>query len=102
MREEVDPNIRLSFEHHGIEPIPSAERSATVFDFMRVEWGGLNSLATAVLGAFPIVLGLSFWQGLVAVITGIAIGALILAPMAIFGPISGTNNAVASSAHFES
>jgi purine-cytosine permease-like protein len=100
MREEVDPNIRLSFEHHGIEPIPSAERSATVFDFMRVEWGGLNSLATAVLGAFPIVLGLSFWQGLVAVITGIAIGALILAPMAIFGPISGTNNAVASSAHF--
>jgi len=50
----------LSFEHHGIEPIPNAERTATVFDFMRVEWGGLNSLATAVLGAFPVVLGLSF------------------------------------------
>jgi purine-cytosine permease-like protein len=100
MPEGVDSSSRLSFEHHGIEPIPSAERTATVFDFMRVEWGGLNSLATAVLGAFPIVLGLSFWQGFAAVMIGIAIGALILAPMAIFGPISGTNNAVASSAHF--
>jgi purine-cytosine permease-like protein len=100
MGEVADSSSRLSFEHHGIEPIPSAERTATVFDFMRVEWGGLNSLATAVLGAFPIVLGLSFWQGFAALMTGIAIGALILAPMAIFGPISGTNNAVASSAHF--
>ena len=100
MDEVVDSSSRLSFEHHGIEPIPNAERTATVFDFMRVEWGGLNSLATAVLGAFPVVLGLSFWQGLTAAITGIAIGAFILAPMAIFGPISGTNNAVSSSAHF--
>jgi purine-cytosine permease-like protein len=87
-------------ERHGIEPIPDAERTATIFDFMRVEWGGLNSLATAVLGAFPIVLGLSFWQGLAATTTGVLVGALILAPMAIFGPLSGTNNAVSSSAHF--
>jgi len=100
MREVINVTERLSFEHHGIEPIPSAERTASLFDFMRVEWGGLNSLATAVLGSFPIVLGLSFWQGFAAVVTGIAIGAVILAPMAIFGPVSGTNNAVASSAHF--
>jgi purine-cytosine permease-like protein len=89
-----------TFERHGIEPIPDAERSATVFDFLRVEWGGLNSLATAVLGAFPIVLGLSFWQGFAATVTGVVVGAVILAPMAIFAPISGTNNAVSSSAHF--
>jgi purine-cytosine permease-like protein len=89
-----------SVERHGIEPIPDAERTATIFDFMRVEWGGLNSLATAVLGAFPIILGLSFWQGLAATTTGVLIGAFILAPMAIFGPLSGTNNAVSSSAHF--
>lgn len=100
MREVAESTGQLSFEHHGIEPIPDAERTATVFDFMRVEWGGLNSLATAVLGAFPIVLGLSFWQGLTAIMMGIALGAAILAPMAIFGPISGTNNAVTSSAHF--
>jgi purine-cytosine permease-like protein len=87
-------------ERHGIEAIPDAERTASVFDFMRVEWGGLNSLATAVLGAFPIVFGLSFWQGFAATAIGVLIGALILAPMAIFGPMSGTNNAVSSSAHF--
>ncbi len=87
-------------ERHGIEAIPDADRTASVFDFMRVEWGGLNSLATAVLGAFPIVFGLSFWQGFAATALGVLIGALILAPMAIFGPMSGTNNAVSSSAHF--
>jgi purine-cytosine permease-like protein len=100
MNEGVQSGSQLAFERHGIEPIPAADRTASIFDFMRVEWGGLNSLATAVLGAFPIVLGLSFWQGLTAAIIGIVIGALVLAPMAIFGPISGTNNAVSSSAHF--
>ncbi|MDE2305065.1 MAG: cytosine permease [Gammaproteobacteria bacterium] len=67
---------------------------------MRIAWGGSNSLATAVLGAFPIIFGLSFYQGLAATISGVTLGAIVLAPMAIFGPITGTNNAVSSSAHF--
>jgi purine-cytosine permease-like protein len=67
---------------------------------MRIEWGGSNSLATAVLGAFPIIFGLSFWQALAATIVGVLTGAIILAPMAIFAPLTGTNNAVSSSAHF--
>ena len=71
-----------------------------MFDFFRIAWGGGNSLATAVLGAFPIVFGLSFWQGLLATVVGVALGAVLLAPMAIFGPLNGTNNAVSSSAHF--
>jgi purine-cytosine permease-like protein len=57
-------------------------------------------LATAVLGAFPIIFGLSFWQALAATLVGVLGGALILAPMAIFAPLTGTNNAVSSSAHF--
>ncbi len=87
-------------ERHGIESIPDKDRTATIFDFMRIEWGGSNSLATAVLGAFPIIFGLSFWQSLAATIIGVLVGAIILAPMAIFGPLTGTNNAVSSSAHF--
>ena len=87
-------------EQHGIESIPDQDRDSTVFDFMRLCWGGANSLATAVLGAFPIMFGLSFWQATVAAILGVVVGSLILAPMAIFGPINGTNNAVSSSAHF--
>lgn len=54
-----------------------------------------------VLGAFPIlVFGLSFWQGLLATLLGIVVGGLILMPMALFGPVNGTNNAVSSGAHF--
>jgi purine-cytosine permease-like protein len=89
-----------SVEQHGIESIPDRERTSTLLDFMRIEWAGLNSLATAVLGAFPIIFGLSFWQALAATVLGILVGALVLAPMALFGPLTGTNNAVSSSAHF--
>jgi purine-cytosine permease-like protein len=53
-----------------------------------------------VLGAFPIIFGLSFWQAAAATVVGVVVGAVILAPMAMFGPLSGTNNAVSSSAHF--
>jgi purine-cytosine permease-like protein len=88
------------FELHGIESIPDGDRNATILDFMRLCWGGANSLATAVLGAFPIMFGLSFWQSVTATAIGVTVGALVLAPMAVFGPINGTNNAVSSSAHF--
>jgi purine-cytosine permease-like protein len=87
-------------ERHGIDPIPDAERTASVFDFMRLEWSAGNSLSASVLGIFPILLGLSFWQGLAAMVLGVCLGSALLAPMALFGPITGTNNAVSSSAHF--
>lgn len=87
-------------ETFGVDPIPHAHRDASVFDFMRVQWGGANTLATAVLGAFPIIFGLSFQHAALATVLGVLIGALILAPMSVFGPITGTNNAVSSGAHF--
>jgi purine-cytosine permease-like protein len=66
-----------------------------------VAFGGANTFATVVLGTFPILLfGLSFWEGVLAVLLGIVVGGLILAPMALFGPVNGTNNAVSSGAHF--
>lgn len=87
-------------EQHGVESIPDADRDSSVFDFVRLCWGAANSLATAVLGAFPIMFGLSFWQAVTASALGLFLGSLVLAPMSIFGPINGTNNAVSSSAHF--
>ena len=89
-----------AIERHGVESIPDAERDASILDFARICWGGGNSLATAVLGAFPIMFGLSFVQAAVATVLGVTIGSMVLAPMAVFGPINGTNNAVSSSAHF--
>ncbi|ALG15588.1 purine-cytosine permease family protein [Kibdelosporangium phytohabitans] len=86
-------------ESHGVERIPDADRTATPFDLFRLAFGGANTFSTCVLGAFPILFGLSFWQGLAATLLGVLAGALILCPMAVFGPINGTNNAVSSSAH---
>ncbi|RZU46177.1 purine-cytosine permease-like protein [Streptomyces sp. BK022] len=86
-------------EPYGVERIPDAERTATPFDLFRVAFGGANTFSTCVLGAFPILFGLSFRQGLAATVLGVLTGALILCPMAVFGPANGTNNAVSSSAH---
>src|ERR1700756_3577142 len=88
----------LAFETHGIDYIPDEHRSSSLWGFIRLQAGGANSLATAVLGAFPIMFGLSVSQGAVAIVLGVCIGACILAPMTLFGPINGTNNAVSSSA----
>lgn len=95
------PQRATEVETFGIEIIPPADRTATPFDLFRVAFGGANTFATVVLGAFPVlVFGLSFWQAVLAALLGIVVGGLILMPMALFGPINGTNNAVSSGAHF--
>lgn len=86
-------------ETYGVDRIPDVDRTSRPLDLFRVAFGGANTFATCVLGAFPILFGLSFWQGLAATVLGLTVGALILAPMALFGPLNGTNNAVSSSAH---
>ncbi|SEG53778.1 Purine-cytosine permease [Nonomuraea solani] len=89
----------MKIETYGVERIPDADRTARPIDLFRVAFGGANTFATSVLGAFPILFGLSFWQGLAATVLGLVVGSLILAPLALFGPLNGTNNAVSSSAH---
>jgi purine-cytosine permease-like protein len=93
------PPSLTEVEAHGVERIPDADRTATPLDLFRLAFGGANTFSTCVLGAFPILFGLSFRQGLAATLLGVLAGALILCPMAVFGPVNGTNNAVSSSAH---
>ncbi|GAA4324555.1 cytosine permease [Streptomyces venetus] len=93
------PPSLTEVETHGVDRIPDAERTATPLDLFRLAFGGANTFSTCVLGAFPILFGLSFRQGLAATLLGVVAGALILCPMAVFGPANGTNNAVSSSAH---
>lgn len=87
-------------ETNGVEQIPDHQRDASPTDLFRLIFGGANTFATAVLGSFPVLFGLSFEAGLWAIILGVAVGALILAPMGLFGALNGTNNAVSSGAHF--
>ncbi|WP_374442243.1 purine-cytosine permease family protein [Pseudomonas panipatensis] len=89
-----------TIETFGVEQIPGHERNATPTDLFRMIFGGSNTFATAVLGSFPVLFGLSFQAGVWSIILGVLVGALILAPMGLFGPLNGTNNAVSSGAHF--
>jgi purine-cytosine permease-like protein len=87
-------------EQHGIDTIPDAERTSRPFDLFRIQFGGANTFATVILGTFPVLLGLSLVEAVLATLTGVVVGALILMPMGLFGPRTGTNNAVSSGAHF--
>jgi len=87
-------------EQHGIDTIPDAERASGPFDLFRIQFGGANTFATVILGTFPVLLGLSLVEAILATLAGVVVGALILMPMGLFGPRTGTNNAVSSGAHF--
>ncbi|MFZ9354471.1 MAG: cytosine permease, partial [Candidatus Nanopelagicales bacterium] len=90
----------MQVEQHGIDTIPAKDRTSRPIDLFRITFGGANTFATIILGTFPILLGLSFWQAVAATVLGVVVGALILMPMSLFGPVTGTNNAVSSGAHF--
>ncbi|MDI5977282.1 purine-cytosine permease family protein [Amycolatopsis magusensis] len=89
-----------SVEHNGIAPIPFAEQTSRPRDLFRLAFGGANTFATIILGTLPIAYGLSFPAAVAATVTGVLAGACVLAPMSLFGPVTRTNNAVASGAHF--
>ncbi len=85
-------------EIRGVETVPDRERTSTWLDLMRVQFGCANTFVTALLGSIAVALGLSFWQAVIAVVIGTVLGALVLSPMGLFGPRTGTNNAVSSGA----
>lgn len=85
-------------ETHGIATIPHEDRTSGWFDLMRMQFGGANTFATALFGSVAVSLGLSFWQAVAAVVLGVAVGTAVLAPMGLYGPRTGTNNAVSSGA----
>src|SRR3954466_8382666 len=90
----------IEVEQHGIDTIPDAERTSRPFDLFRIQFGGANTFATVILGTFPVLLGLDLVEAVAATVLGVVVGALILMPMGLFGPRTGTNNAVSSGAHF--
>jgi purine-cytosine permease-like protein len=87
-------------EHNGIAPIPPEEQTSRPRDLFRLAFGGANTFATIILGTLPIAYGLGFWASVTATVAGVVVGALVLSPMSLFGPLTRTNNAVSSGAHF--
>ena len=94
------PEPVTKFESYGIAPIPVEAQTSRPLDLFRLTFGGANTFATIILGTLPVAFGLSFWASVAAIVTGVVVGALILAPMALFAPRTRTNNAISSGAHF--
>lgn len=90
----------LSIEHRGVDTVPLRERHYAPWHIFAILYGGNLTYSIIIFGSFPILFGLSWWSSASSVIAGSAIGAAFLAPMALFGAKSGTNNAVSSGAHF--
>src|ERR1700733_12672402 len=87
-------------ETRGIDYIPEVERhgraSALAWAFCPSQFG----LVVAVLGAFPIEFGLSWWSTIGVILLGTAIGSLIIGFQSISGPKTGTTQSGTSGAFF--
>lgn len=90
----------LTVEHRGVNTVPRSERSYSPWHIFALLYGSNLTYSVIIFGSFPIVFGLGWWASATAIIAGTIIGAAFLAPMALFGPRTGTNNAVSSGAHF--
>ncbi len=87
-------------EQYGIEYIPEDERQSKPKNLFTILFGGSLTFSLIIIGWFPIAFGLGWWHAASAVVIGSAVGAMLLAPMGLMGPRSGTNNPVSSGAFF--
>lgn len=93
-------NDAANVEHHGVDIIPASERGSRPRDIFYVFLGSQMCFGIIVIGALPIIFGLSFWASLAAITVGLALGSLLFGLLAMFGARTGTNGPVASGAHF--
>lgn len=87
-------------EQHGVDTIPDADRTGRPRDLVGILVGGNLALSVAVFGWLPVLYGLGWWATVSAVLVGTVVGSLAVAPLALLGYRSGTNNSVTSGAFF--
>src|SRR5882757_555236 len=80
----------LSVETHGIAPIPGDQRYGTPGRLFTVWFAPQVNMTAVFTGTLAIVLGLGFWLGLLAMVIGSVLGALIVAYLSTWGPRTGT------------
>lgn len=89
-----------AIEAAGVEYLPEDARDSHPRNLGAVFLGANLTWTNVVFGAFAILFGLSFWQTVVSMVVGTAIGTLVVLPTAIIGPRTGTNMTVSSGAFF--
>lgn len=87
-------------EQLGADVIPASMRASRPRDVFYVFLGSQMCFGIIVIGALPIVFGLSFWASLAAITFGLALGSTLFGLLAMLGAKTGTNGPVASGAHF--
>ena len=87
-------------ETRGVEMVPEAERSARPRDIFWIGIGGNLAFSIVLFGWLPLTFGLGWWATVSSMVVGYAIGALLVTPMGLLGPRTGSNNSVASGAQF--
>ena len=87
-------------ESRGVDFIPVSERHAPPENLAWVMAGQALTFVVILTGWLPIAFGLSFLSTFSAVVVGTALGTIVLAPVALIGPQTGTNGPVSSGAFF--
>jgi len=91
---------RSGVEAHGVGRIPEADRTAGPRDVVTILLGSNLAFSVVVFGWLPVAFGLGFWASLSAVAVGTVIGTVMVAPLALLGHRTATNNSVSSGASF--
>jgi purine-cytosine permease-like protein len=89
-----------AIETRGVDYVPEAERSARPRDIFWIGIGGNLAFSVVLFGWLPLTFGLGWWSTVTSMLVGYTIGALLVAPMGLLGPRTGSNNSVSSGAHF--
>src|ERR1700755_605678 len=79
----------LSVETHGIAPIPEDQRYGTPRRLFTVWFAPQVNMTGLFTGTLAIVLGLGFWLGLLAMVIGTLLGALLVGYLSTLGPRTG-------------
>jgi purine-cytosine permease-like protein len=87
-------------ETRGVEQVPEAERSARPRDIFLIGIGGNLAFSIVLFGWLPLTFGLGWWSTVTSMLVGYTIGALLVTPMGLLGPRTGSNNSVSSGAQF--
>lgn len=80
----------LSVETHGIAPVARESRYGTPARLFTVWFAPQVNMTGVFTGTLAILLGLGFWLGLLAMVIGTVLGALVVAYLSTWGPRTGT------------
>ena len=90
----------VSVELRGLQPVPGPERYGRPFRIFTMWLSPQFTPSALFIGVLAASLGLSFWQGLPAIVIGNIIGALVVAALCTWGPRTGMGQMPLSRAAF--